>query len=955
MVINMSKSNSIHAIVLLLFGLTGCNSLPMKSAERINLAGEWRFAMDSGDAGVNESWWKKGLGDTIKIPGILQSQGYGNEITAETQFVAALPRDMRWYLLPQYEPYTKPGNIKVPYLSQPVRHYLGPAWYQRDLEVPESWAGKRVSLSMERPRWESRVWVDDQPVGTSNSLVAPHEFELGILSPGKHTLTVRLDNRMILPYRPDGHSVSDALGNSWNGIAGKVELRATSPVWIDDAQVFPNVEKKSALVKVKVGNATGKTGAGTVSVRGNSVPVTWDQKGGSAEVEVQLGANAKLWSEFSPVLHKVQVALKGPEADDRREVTFGLREIKADGKRLLLNGVEVNFRGTHHGGDFPLTGYPATDVNSWKRIIQICKDYGLNHIRFHSYCPPEAAFTAADELGFYLAPEAGMWNDFSRPGIPEMLHAETARMLKAYGNHPSFILFAASNEPAGRWQPVLNPWAEENYKNDPRRLWATNTGRSSSTTPGAQYASTPYRNIQGWFGRDYSRNPAIQNAIMPNIAHEVGQWCAYPDFEVINKFKGYLQGKNYEIYRESAIKNDTLELNKLWAYNSGKFQLACYKEEIEANLRTAGAAGFQLLDLHDYIGQGGALVGVLDPFWDAKSYVSAEIFRRFSGPTVPLARLLNPVMKSSDTFDVPIEIAHFGAAPLTSVRPTWKIVDRNGKTAAQGEWAPRDIAIGKNIPLGNVQVDLTKIAAPEMYKLVVGIAGTKVENDWTFWLYPAEVDVTTPANVVLTSDWNEAKAKLDAGGNVLFVPTAENLDNTSPPLNNVPFFWNRLMNPSARGEGMLGLVIDPKHPAMAQFPSDTFCHWEWSELVRNVRAVNVDKVPLKLKPIVQPIDDWSRNFRLGVIFEAKVGTGKLMVCAINLTDNLDTRIGARQLRKSLVGYMAGDTFQPQQVLTAEQASALFPGPSQDQPQRPVTPQALPGDIIQGGGARPGQQ
>lgn len=940
-------------LVAALFSCLAATTFAQSSGPSLDIAGEWRFAIDGQDAGVKETWFRKNLADKIKIPGILQSQGFGNEITAQTEFVAALPRDMRWYLLPQYEEYTKPGNVKVPYLSQPVRHYLGAAWYQRDLVIPTNWQGKRVQLYLERPRWESTVWVDEKEIGKNNSLVAAHEFELGVLTPGTHRLTVRLDNRMILPYRPDGHSVSDALGSSWNGIAGKVEIRATSPVWIDDAQAFPNVAKKAALIKVKVGNATGQPGSGTINVRGTSVPVSWDANGGAAEVEVALGADAKLWSEFSPVLHKATVELKGGPADDRREITFGLREIKAEGKNVLINGVEANFRGTHHGGDFPLTGYPATDVASWKRIIQICKDYGLNHIRFHSYCPPDAAFTAADELGFYLAPEAGMWNDFSRPGIPEMLAAETERMIKQYGNHPSFILFAASNEPAGRWQQVLNPWATEGYKNDPRRLWSTNTGRSSPTTPGAQYASTPYRGIQGWFGRDYSRS--LQTAIMPVLAHEVGQWCSYPDFDVINKFTGYLQGKNYEIYRDSAIKHDTLELNKEWAYNSGKFQLACYKEEIEANLRTPGASGFQLLDLHDYIGQGGALVGLLDPFWDAKSYVTPEIFRKFCAETVPLARLTNPVMKSSDTFDVPVEIAHFGAAPLANARPTWKIVDRAGKTAASGEWAARDIPIGKNIAIGNVKVDLTKIAAPEMYRLVVGIAGTKVENDWHFWLYPAQVDTTAPADVLVSSDWKEARAKLESGGKVLFVPTAADLDNTSPPLNNVPFFWNRLMNPSRTGEGMLGLFIDPKHPAMAEFPTDTYCHWEWSEMVRNVRAVNVEKVPVKLKPVVQPIDDWSRNYRLGVVFEAKVGQGRLMVSAIDLSNNLDTRVGARQLRKSLLSYMGSDKFQPQQALTVDQAGALFPGPSQNQPQQPFTPQALPGDIIQGGGARPGQQ
>ena len=156
-------------------------------------------------------------------------------------------------------------------------------------------------MFLERPHWESRVWLDDKLIGTNNSLCAPHEFGLGAgLAPGKHTLTIRVDNRMILPYRPDAHSVSDSLGQSWNGIVGAMELRSTPLVWIDDAQVFPDVEKKSALIKLHIGNATGQSGSGTLSAGGASMPVNWDTNGGHLELEVPLGANAQLWDEFNP-------------------------------------------------------------------------------------------------------------------------------------------------------------------------------------------------------------------------------------------------------------------------------------------------------------------------------------------------------------------------------------------------------------------------------------------------------------------------------------------------------------------------------------------------------------------------------------------------------------------------------------------------------------------------------
>lgn len=337
----------------------------------LNLAGTWRFAMDRTDNGLTQQWFAKNLAgaDTIKLPGILQAQGFGDDISVDTPWVAALPRDMKWFALPQYAPYTKPGKVKMPYLSQPPKHYLGVAWYQRDVTIPAASVGKREHLLLERPRWGSIVWLDDKQVGTGNSLVAPHEFDLGIVAPGPHRLTVRLDNRMnVVPgYRPDGHGVSDALGAAWNGMAGKVELQATSPVFIDDAQAFPNLKDKSVTLKVHIGNITGKAGTGTVQANGASTTVSWTESGVDLQLDVPLSPTVQTWDEFHPVLQHLTVTLQAAGISDSRDVSFGFREISHIGKQLLLNGKEINLRFTHSGGDFPLTGYPATDVPSWKK------------------------------------------------------------------------------------------------------------------------------------------------------------------------------------------------------------------------------------------------------------------------------------------------------------------------------------------------------------------------------------------------------------------------------------------------------------------------------------------------------------------------------------------------------------------------------------------------------------
>ena len=656
--------------------------------------------------------------------------------------------------------------------------------------------------------------------------------------------------------------------------------------------------------------------------------------GGSFETEISLNTNVESWDEFNPTIYRLAV---WPWQFDPAGVHFGLREITSSNKDILINDRPVNLRLTHFGGDFPLTGYPAMDVASWKKIIQACKDYGLNGIRFHSWCPPEAAFVAADEMGFYLQPECGLWADFGSPVMRQWLNDETARLLAAYGNHPSFILLSPSNEPRN-YSRFTPQWAATNYAKDNRRLYSAGTGWSdpSQVNGSAQFATLvrygngQLRNSSGWFGGDYG--DALAEVHIPVLAHEVGQWCAYPDFDVMKKFTDYLQPGNYDIFKYIAEQNGVLDENKDFAWASGRFQLECYKEEIEANLRTPGLAGFQLLDLHDYLGQGTALIGVLDAFWESKGYVGPDEFKHFCGPVVPLAWLNKRVFTTAEKLQADIGVANFGPETLQKAVVGWEVRDANGKIV---ECSPSNLSI--DIPVGfkgkrlNFSMGLDKLHAPAQYKLIALINSTNgnFQNNWNFWLYPAQVEDSKTSDVLVTSSWSEAKTKLAAGGKVLFLPTSAELDPTKcPPMRNVPVFWNIQMtvrppqNPLPRFDAMLGLLCDTNHPALAEFPTDKNCDWQWTQLVNGVRSVNLTAAPRALRPIVWAIDDWNRNWKLGVIFECNVGAGKLLVSAINLNDE---RGGAelKQLRRSLLDYMGGEKFRPTATLTPEQIGDLW--------------------------------
>jgi len=928
--------------------------------------------LDPTDSGEKNLWFNQTLPGGIRLPGTLQSQNYGFEISTSTPWVLSL-YDRFWYLRDDYKAYIEPGKVKVPFLSQPPRHYLGVAWYQREIETFQYQQSRRFVLTLERPHWETTVWLDGKKIGSNRSLVAPHVYELGSLTSGRHRLTIRVDNRMLMPYRPDAHSVSDSLGASWNGIVGKIQLDDTGRVWIDDAQAFPNLAQKSMVVKVRIGNQTGLSGSGTLSAVWPDVgivPVTWDEHGGTAEVEVPLRLEHESWSEFNPRLYPLTLWLKGTGVDEYHEMMVGLRDLRAVGKEFILNGRPIIFRGTNNGGDFPLTGYPPTDVASWKKIFETCKRWGLNHMRFHSWTPPEAAFEAADQIGFYLQVEPGMWNEID-PGSPmeRMLYEETDRMIKAYGNHPSFMLMSPSNEPKGKWQKALSKWVEHYRKEDPRRLYTTGTGHTEreleNLTEGTDYLALhrvglkTLRRESGWHGRDYQ--DSLEDINLPVIAHEVGQWAAYPEYDVIKKFTGYMRPSNYEIFRDSLKAHGLLERNKQFVSNSGRLQVAAYKEEIEANLRTPGLSGYQLLDLHDYVGQGTAFVGMLDAFWDTKSYITPEEFKQFSNSTVPLARFPKRVFTTAETLDVDLEIAHYGAEPIERALVVWKIEG----TRFKGEWEPRTIPIGKNIPIGKITADLSKLLVPREFKLVVTVAPesffspvsrdivsgpkairgvTYFENEWKFWVYPAsdpeeyaarQATTTVDAgpclraresDVLITSSWEEAEEKLAAGGRVLFIALNANLNWHSPPLDSVPIFWNRLMSPS--WSRMLGLWIkrepgEMKSQMLGGFPTDSYFDWQWAEIIQNVRAVNLDNLPAELEPIVWGIDDWNRNYKLGLVFELAVGDGRLLISAFDVRNPASPNPVARQLRYALLKYARSDCFQPQVSVSPEQVRSLF--------------------------------
>lgn len=913
----------------------------------MNLAGTWQFALDRDDKGLAERWHERRLDGEITLPGSLPAQGIGDPVSVDTPWTGQLKPE--WFESERYAPYRETGNVKTSFWLQPETVYVGAVWYQREIDIPQEWAGKRVTLTLERPHIETTAWLDDVCLGTENSLGTAHVYALGpAATPGAHRLTLRIDNRLPIKVGVNSHSVSDHTQGNWNGAVGAITLAATSKTWIADVRVHGHASTRSAAVTAQIASETGMAGEGTIRFHAHGddasfspvdVPVTWEGTGGSVSVDYALGESARLWDEFDPVVYQLDAELiVGGVVTDTRTTTFGLRDVGIDGTQITINGRKTFLRGTLECCIFPRTGYPPTDVAEWSRIFGIAKAHGLNMLRFHSWCPPKAAFNAADAQGVYLQVECSSWANHPDAAIgvgdplDAWLYREAARMLADYGNHPSFVLLLYGNEPTGNMAEFLGPWINHLKALDPRRLYSGGAGWPE--IPENECHVTPDPRIYHWgegldsrinkyppsTTADYSDFISARTA--PVIVHETGQWCAFPNFGEMEKYTGHLKPRNFEIFQDFLAQAGLADQAKDFLFASGKLQALCYKEEIEATLRTPGMAGFQLLDLHDFPGQGTALVGVLDAFWDSKGYISADEYRRFCDSTVLLARLDRRVFTNSDRLTASVEVAHFGPAALVDVVPYWRLVNALGQTLREGTLPVRNIRIGNGTLLGEISVPLRDLRTPQQLKLVIGLTSTRFENDWDVWVYPDEVESAVPARVLVTDRLDEeAEQALAAGGCVVWSVPREAVrppDAGPVALGFSSIFWNTAWTDSQPPD-TLGILCDPEHPLLREFPTEGYSNWQWWYIIQRATPLALNGLPLALRPTVQVIDDWHKSRRLGLVVEANVGQGRLIVTGIDILSDFAGDPVTRQFRHSLLRYCARGEFGPAEAMTVEQA------------------------------------
>lgn len=906
---NNKKVRRLFFLIIIMYGSADLTFAQFK----INLAGKWAVALDSAQVASTALPGIAAFTQAALLPGTLDDAGIG------------------------YPPevYTDTMNKAVMRNLWRKKRFIGTAWYRREIQVPQGLQHKKVTLLLERVIWKTTVYIDGKEIGSAASLSAPQQFELPGLAAGRHTIVLAIDNRQQYDIGDATHAYTDGTQIIWNGVIGKLEISAKEQS-IDQVKIIPDAEKGSVALEVQLNNLSPAGGSqlqALISYKGKTIA---SQKATVKNNKVTLHlpvTQAKLWDEFSPNFYTATVQLlQGNRVQDSRSEAFGFRRLSNGQSLLHINGRRIFLRGTLECNIFPLTGHPPMEKKGWIKIMQAAKSYGLNHLRFHSWCPPKAAFEVADSLGLYLQVELPFW-----AGVPkeetatlQYLEKEAALILENYGNHPSFCFFSMGNELEGNFN-WLNNLVRILKQQDSRRLYTTTSfsfGQGRWPQAEDQFYITQWTK-KGWvrgqgifndkpprFDEDYRRS--IDSVPVPVVTHEIGQYSVYPNMKEIQKYTGVLEPLNFIAVKKDLEKKGLLPLADEFLMASGKLAADMYKEEIERALKTPGMSGFQLLDLHDFPGQSTALVGLLDAFWESKGIISAKDFSRFCGPVVPLIRFEKAAYTNNETFLGAVEIANFTSAALKNAVVQWHITNAAGNIINSGEWKVGNIAVGNNNTAGTVQYPLQNITTAQKLMIRVSIKNTAFVNQWPVWVYPAVQEVNT-ANAYFTTSPDEAIALLEQGKNVLLNPDTAALKGARGRYPTV--FWSPVHFPDP--SGTMGLLIDRESKAFAGFPTETYTSWQWWDMVKNSKSMVLDELPVQINPLVRVIDNFFKNRSMATLIEAKVGKGRLILCAMDIHTGLEKRPAARQLRQSLLQYAGSEAFKPGKELSYENLKSLF--------------------------------
>lgn len=941
----------------------------------LDLKGEWSFLSDQEKAGLAAHYETQDFHDTIQLP------------TTVSEAKKGTPHE----------------KVNTGYLTDPYE-MSGYCWYRKTVQLPiESTAqlsGKHFELTMERTRI-SYVWVDGQFVGSFDSLIARHCYDLTpyikTLSP---VLTVMVSNT---DYKvPGGHLTSPDTQTNWNGILGGIFLTIREDIRFGQIFAQSCPEEKRILLHFPVTNYGNAARSLRLDIRPALVRLRAEYLAPDAEISetlpleslteqtaltdaechydlslqpgenplslsVDLTSCAALWDEEAPAVYRLDI-----EGGDRASVWCGLRSFTTDGTHFLINGRKTFLRGKHDGMIFPKTGYAPMHTAGWLHVMKIAKNYGINHYRFHTCCPPEAAFLAADLLGIYMQPELPFWGTFNGPEdegyqqeAQEFLETEGFRMLEAFGSHPSYCMMSMGNELWGnaaaidallakykafrphilftqgsnnfQWVPNIQPHDDffsgvrftiDRQIRGSYAMCDKPLGHVQTDAPGTRFqydaaicpeymseteelSSDGTIEIQYGTGVKRVKLTEAQAELIPQIpvvSHEIGQYETYPDFREIERYTGVLKARNLSEFKRRLEEKEMLSFAEENFKNSGALAVACYKDELETALRSSRLAGFQLLDLQDFTGQGTALVGVLNSFMESKGLISAADWRKFCSDAVMQAEFDSYLVPAGQKFSFTVSLASFRKEPIPESTLRCFLKDSKGKVLAEFfRFVPAVTQQGRLL-LGNFSLLIPNIAQPSCVSLTVSLSGTGISNSYTLWVYPKDFkEKALDTGRTFAASKNRAMLSIDGQKTLSVVRRLEGLAKAAKKHKSCLLFLSdeenkasvagtyctdfwcyhmfRMISLNMKKEvpvGTMGLSIDKAHEALRDFPCESFTTPQWYTIVNASRSSVLDGT--EIRPIVRTIDNFDRNFRLGLLYELYVSDLDLgvLVCTADL-------------------------------------------------------------------------
>ncbi len=868
----------------------------------MSLAGQWRVRL------------KDGTAYDVRLPGSLDENGVGGPDTAELS--SRLTR---------------------------LHVYEGPACFEKRVTLACA-AGHRLFVVVERARFLS-LTVDGWPVpARSGSLSTAWTFEVTRFADGAaHDLRLVSDNSYPGGPRDEilySSAATDETQTNWNGLLGQVALAEQPRVFVSGLRLLMGQHGDRVCVTV---DADARW-QGQLRVTGPalSAPVEKQLNVPAGRTDITLlatvSSTAPRWDEGEGSLSSVTAELSGQGQWTQR---CGVRVFCGnEAGRLTLNGRVFFLRGEANCCEFPETGHPPMTVGEWRDVLQTYASYGVNCMRFHSHCPPDAAFDAADELGMLMQPELSHWDPYHAFESAESLayyRLELEEIIRAYGHHPSFVMLSLGNELHANGEGVvrMHELVSLAHTLDDTRLyaWGSNNfygGRIPDPESDFCTAMNSHEHMlrctsSNMVGRlnqappatDYTFDAGVEDVRKtfsgPIFGFEVGQYEVLPDFDELADFHGVTRAVNYDIVRRRVAERGLMPMWKRMVEATGEMSLQCYREEVEAALRTRGMSGLSLLGLQDFPGQGTALVGMLNAHLRPKPFDFArpERFAAFYRPVLPLAMLKRRCFAARETVEVGLALANYGKEELTGPL-RWRLFGGGHELA--GETLPRCWKCGQVTDAEAVRLPLRDWTDAAELTLTLDVGPH--HNEYSLWVYP-DAPFAMPAEVLVTADVGEAVSALRQGGRVLLSPPAtKEAIPGSITSQFSPDFWS--VGNFPQQEGAMGCLMDVTHPIFTAFPTRYYSTFQWWPMTRG-RAI---AVPDRCRPVMRVLDCYKFLRSFALLAEFRVGPGRLMLSGMGLLEQQDF-VEVRALTDAILRYMAGNDFQPADELTEAELEAIF--------------------------------